>query len=96
MAPPLLRVLLIRAALLALPFVAWFVWRAWAQRTGRPMGSTPWPWLFAFGAVLVGISLMAPTILRDDRPGEVYMPGEATPSGRVTKGYFKERAAPQP
>ena len=28
-----------RGALVAAPFVVWFLWRAWAVRTGRPMAS---------------------------------------------------------
>ena len=49
MVTQMLRLLLERGLLLALPFVAWFAWRAVARRTGRPMGSTPWPWLFVVG-----------------------------------------------
>jgi hypothetical protein len=81
-----------RGALLALPFVAWFLWRAWARRTGREMGSTPWPWLFAAGAALVGISLMATAFFRTDNRGEVYVPGEVTRSGAVTEGHFEKPA----
>lgn len=94
MEPPLLSLLLLRGALLALPFAAWFVWRAWAQRTGREMGATPWPWLFAIGALLVGISLMATALFRTDNRGLVYVPGEVTADGRVTEGHF-EKPAPR-
>ena len=52
----LLRIVLLRGALFATPFLAWLLWRAWAERTGREMGSTPWPWLVAAGSVLVGLS----------------------------------------
>ena len=45
----MLRVLILRAALVAAPFVIWFVWRARARRSGREMGSTPFAWLFAAG-----------------------------------------------
>lgn len=92
----LLRVLLTRAALFALPFVVWFAWRTWSRRTGRPMGSTPWPWLFAAGAVLVGMSLMAGAVFHRDNRGEVYVPAEATPSGAVTRGHFEKQAPSQP
>jgi hypothetical protein len=90
MEPPLLRLVILRGALLALPFVVWFLWRAWARHTGREMGSTPWPWLFTVGAVLVGISLMATIFFRTDNRGEVYVPGEVTPSGAVTEGHFEK------
>lgn len=94
--PPLLRLILIRGALFVLPFVIWFLWRAWARRTGREMGSTPWPWLFAAGAVLIGLSLMAGPIFHRDNRGEVYVPGEVTASGQVTKGHFERRGPQQP
>lgn len=87
----MLRLILTRGALFAAPFVAWFLWRAWAQRTGRPMGSTPWPWLFAVGAVLIGASLMAGAIFHRDNRDEVYVPAEATPSGAVDPGHFDEK-----
>ena len=55
MEPPLPRVVLLRLLLIALPFVVWFIWRAWAKRTGgHEMGSTPWAWLLAAGALGAG------------------------------------------
>ena len=55
MEPPLLRVFLIRGSLVLLPFAVWFVWRWWARRSGHEMGSTPYAWLAAAGAVLAGL-----------------------------------------
>jgi cobalamin biosynthesis protein CobD/CbiB len=88
-------VLILRGFLLALPFVLWFVWRAWARRTGREMGSTPWPWLFAAGALLLGISLIGTAVFHRDNRDEVYVPAEVGPGGRVTEGHF-EKQAPAP
>ncbi|HEV2531169.1 hypothetical protein [Phenylobacterium sp.] len=85
-----------RAILFAVPFLVWGLWWTWARRTGRPMGSTPWPWLFAAGAALVGISLMAGAIFHTDNRGEVYVPAETTASGQVTKGHFEHPAAKHP
>jgi hypothetical protein len=85
----LLRELALRALLLAAPFVVWFIWRDVAIRTGRPMGATPWTWLVAAGAVLVGLSLMATAFTHNDSDGRVYVPAEATPSGAVTPGHFE-------
>ena len=96
MEPPLPEALATRAALFAVPFLIWGLWWAWSRRTGRPMGSTPWPWLFAAGAVLVGISLMAGALFHRDNRAEVYVPAEATASGQVTRGHFEERKAPHP
>lgn len=87
----LLRVMLIRGALAAVPFLLWFLWAAWARRSGRPMGSTPWPWLITAGAALIGLSLMATAAFHRDNRGERYIPGEAGPDGRVTEGHFERK-----
>lgn len=81
--------ILIRAALFATPFVLWWLWREWSKRTGREMGATPWPWLFAAGCVLVALSLMATAVFHRDNRGETYVPGEVTPSGEVSEGRFE-------
>lgn len=91
MEPPLLRVLILRAGLIAVPFAVWFVWRAWAKRTGREMGASPYPWLFAAGAALLVLSLVGSVVFHPDNRGEVYVPGEATASGAVTQGRFETR-----
>jgi hypothetical protein len=85
----LLRLLITRAILVAVPFVLWFVWRAWAKRTGREMGATPWAWLLAAGALLVGLSLMATAVFHKDNRGERYVPAEVLPDGKVTGSRFE-------
>lgn len=77
--------------LLALPFAAWFAWREIARRTGRPMGSTPWPWLLATGVVLMGLSLMVTALFREDTRGQVYVPPQTLPDGRVAPGHFVKK-----
>jgi hypothetical protein len=89
MEPPLLRVFLIRGSLVLLPFAVWFVWRAWARRSGHEMGSTPYAWLAAAGALLVGLSLIGTAVFHTDNRHERYVPGEVTASGAVTKGHFE-------
>jgi hypothetical protein len=84
-------VFLFRAILIALPFVAWFVWKAWAERNGRPMGATPWAWLAAAGGVLFGLSLLATPLFHRDNRGEVYVPGEVTSDGRVSQGHYEQQ-----
>ena len=86
---PLLRIVLTRALLMAVPFVIWFAWRAWARRSGREMGATPWAWLIGAGAILVGLSLMATVVFHKDNRGERYVPGEALPDGQVTGSHFE-------
>lgn len=90
----LLRLILMRAALVALPFVVWFAWREVARRTGRPMGSTPWAWLAAAAGVLFGLSLMATAVFQEDNTRDRYVPAEVTSGGRVTPGHF-EKQGPQ-
>lgn len=92
----MLRVLLIRSALIAAPFVVWFVWRAWARRTGREMGATPWAWLAAAGAVLFGLSLMASAMFQSDNRGQTYVPAEVGEGGRVSPGHFEKKETPTP
>ncbi len=86
----MLRVWLVRGALLAAPFVVWFAWAAWARRTGRPMGSTPWPWLAAAAGALFGLSLMASALFHTDNRNDRYIPGEVGSDGRVSAGHFEK------
>jgi drug/metabolite transporter (DMT)-like permease len=91
MEPPVFRVLLPRLLLIAVPFAIWFVWREVARRTGRPMGATPWAWLFAGGALLVAASLMATVVFQPDNRRETYVPAEAGADGKVSRGHFEQR-----
>jgi len=45
----LLRLILFRAALIALPILAWSLWAQIARRRGKTPGRTPWAWLIAAG-----------------------------------------------
>lgn len=92
----MLRQILLRGALVAIPFVIWFLWAAWARRSGRPMGSTPWPWLVAAGAALLGLSLMATVVFHRDNRGERYIPGEVRSGGSVTEGHFEQPPPEKP
>lgn len=93
----MLRILITRALLLALPFAVYLVWREIARRSGREMGSTPWGWLAGAGALLVGISLMSTVVLHPDTRGRRYVPAEAHPGGGVTPGRFdRGPSSPQP
>ncbi len=87
----MLRILISRLLLLALPFAAYYVWRKVAERTGRPMGSTPWAWLVAAGCLLVVLSLVAGVLFHTDNRSEVYVPAQAQPGGAVVPGHFERR-----
>ena len=52
------KVLLVRAVLFALPFAAWFAWRAYARRTGRAHPDTPWAWLVAAVGVVALVAAL--------------------------------------
>jgi type VI protein secretion system component VasK len=95
MEPPLSRILLARLVLIAVPFAVWFVWRAVALRSGRQMGSTPYAWLVAAGALLVALSLVATVVFHPDNRHETYVPGEVMANGSVTQGHF-EKTPPLP
>ena len=89
----MIRTLLPRLLLSALPFAAYWLWRERARRTGLPMGATPWGWLVGAGALLATLSLVASVMLHDDNRGAVYVPAVASPDGRVAPGTF-EKVAP--
>jgi hypothetical protein len=92
MEPPLPEVIAWRFLLAAMPFAGWFIWRAWAIRSGRPMGSTPWAWLFAAAALLFAATLLVSVTLHPDTSHARYVPGEVTPGGAVTAGHFEKKA----
>ena len=88
---------LTRALLIALPFAVYLGWRAYAIRTGRPMGATPWAWLTAIGVVLAGLSLMATVLFREDNRSYTYVPAQAQPDGQVRpSGFDPNRPRPVP
>ena len=75
----LLRTFLIRLAIFAIPFGVYFVWRELARRSGREMGSTPWPWLVAAGALLAGLSLIGGVVLHRGPDTGTYVPPRLAP-----------------
>jgi hypothetical protein len=91
MAPPLVRVFLIRAAFFLLPFVAFFLWREGARRTGRPMGSTPWAWLVAAGATLAVLSLVVSAVIPSRPLTGTYVPSRVRADGSIAPAYFVPR-----
>ncbi|HTI67547.1 MAG TPA: hypothetical protein VL460_08410 [Caulobacteraceae bacterium] len=92
----MLRLLLSRVLLVALPFGVYFLWREAARRSGREMGATPWGWLVGAGLALAGLSLMATVAFHHDNRGEGYVPAEAHPGGAVTPGSFDPSRRPPP
>lgn len=83
--------ILLRVVLVAIPFLIWFAWAAWARRSGRPMGTTPWPWLVVASALILAASLMGTVAFKPDNRDKIYVPGEVTADGRVTPGRFEAK-----
>ena len=89
----MIRLWLLRAVLIALPFVAWFGWKKLA---GRHEARLPFVTLFLIGIALAGGSVVATVLLHDDNRADRYVPAEASESGEVTPGRFEELPAPPP
>jgi tellurite resistance protein TehA-like permease len=85
----MIRLWLLRAVLVALPFVAWYVWTRFVppERVRPP----PWPWLLLAGIGLVGASTVATVLIREDNREQVYIPGEVQPDGSISEGRFEDR-----
>jgi hypothetical protein len=86
----MIRLWLLRAALVALPFVAWYVWSSVARRLGRPVAPAPYAWLFVVGIALMASSVFATVLLRDDHKDDLYVPAEVR-DGQVIPGRFEDR-----
>ena len=89
----MIRMMLVRGLLVALPFAAWFAWTWWAKRTGRPVPRAPYAWLFLAGMTLMALSLFATALIGDDHRGDVYVPAEVV-DGRVVPQRYED--APKP
>jgi hypothetical protein len=88
--------LAIRLAIFALPFVVYFIWREAARRSGRAMGSTPWPWLVVLGAVLAAASLVGTVMFKPEPQAGTYIPAEVRADGTVAPGHFVSRHGAAP
>ena len=86
---PLLRLIVSRLLLAAIPFIVYFAWHAWIVRQGREPRATPWGWLIAAAILLVGLSLAATAVLSPSNVGRTYVPAQTLPDGSVRPGYFK-------
>ena len=90
----MIRMMLVRGLLVALPFAAWFAWSWWAKRTGRAVPRAPYAWLFLGGMTLMALSLFATALVGDEHTDEVYVPAEVV-DGRVAPPRY-EHAPPEP
>ena len=79
----MIRLMLLRGLLVALPFVAWYVYASVLRRTGREPPRAPYAWLFLGGMALMASSLFATALLGDEHTDDVYVPAEVREDGRV-------------
>ena len=86
---PLLRILISRLVLAAIPFVVYFAWHAWVTRNGEEARRHPWGWLIAAGFVLVGLSLIATVVLSPTHYGRTYVPAQTMPDGSIKPGHYE-------
>lgn len=86
----MIRLMWARLLLVAVPFLIWFAYRWYVKRQGRPLPGTPYAWLFLAGVGLMSGSIFATALTEPDNRGEVYVPAEAGPGGRVIPGHFEE------
>ena len=96
----MIRMMIARGLLVALPFAAWFAWSWWAKRTGRTVPPAPYAWLFLGGMVLMALSLFATALIGPEHTDDVYVPAEVV-DGRVVEGRYVDappapEAAPAP
>jgi hypothetical protein len=85
----MIRIWLLRAVLIAVPFAAWYVYTRFVPAEERR--APPWPWLLLAGVALVAASTVVTVLVREDNRDAVYVPGEVQPDGSVSEGRFVEK-----
>ena len=86
----MIRLMLLRGLLVALPFVAWYVYATLARRSGREPPRAPYAWLFLGGMALMAGSLFATALIGDEHTDDVYVPAEALEDGRVGPPRYED------
>jgi hypothetical protein len=89
----LLRLLALRLLIIGLPFLGYFLWRAFARRTGRPVGPTPWTWLIGASLGIAVVVMIAAATINSGGTGR-YVPAQTRPDGSVEPGRFEELKTP--
>jgi len=93
----MIRIVLERMVLFALPFVgfALYVWLA-RQRRSRPRPDTPWVWLSIAGLVLVILSFFYVGLTDGETTRGVYVPPQYV-HGKIVPGHVDDmkKSAPQ-
>jgi hypothetical protein len=85
----LLRILLSRAVLAAVPFAIYFAWHLYLKSTGRETRPPPWGWLIAAAGVLVGVSLIVTVAITPSNLGRHYVPAQTKADGSITPGHYE-------
>jgi len=85
----LLKILLSRLILAAIPFAVYFAWHLYLKSRGRDAPAPPWGWLIAAAAVVVGLSIILKVAVTPTNLGRKYVPAEAQPDGSVKPGRYE-------
>ena len=85
----MLRLLLSRLILAAIPFLVYFACRRWLISKGRAAKPPPWGWMVAAAAVLVGLSIVLRVATTPSNLGRQYIPAETQPDGSVKPGHYE-------
>lgn len=85
----MLRLIIIRLVLIAIPFLVWFTWRRWALSQGREVRAWPWGWLVLAAAILLAGSIAGRSLLAPSNLGKTYVPAETQRDGSVRPGRYE-------
>jgi hypothetical protein len=85
----LLRILLSRLVLAAIPFAVYYAWRLYLKSRGRNAPAPPWGWLIAAAAVTVGVSILLKVAITPSNLGRTYIPAQTQPDGSIKPGRYQ-------
>jgi len=85
----LLKILLSRLVLAAIPFAVYFAWHFYIKSRGKDAPAPPWGWLIAAGAVMVGLSVILTVAVTPNNKDRHYVPAQTRPDGSITPGHYE-------
>jgi hypothetical protein len=90
----MIRILLVRALLFAVPFAIYGAYLLLARaRSIVPAHATPWTWLFVAGLSLVAISFVYLGLTEGESTQGLYVPPH-TVNGKVVRGHIEKAHSP--
>ena len=85
----LLKILLSRVVLAAIPFAVYFAWHFYIKSRGRDAPAPPWGWLIAAAGVVVGLSVIVTVAVTPNNKDRHYVPAQTRPDGSITPGHYE-------